>query len=413
MNEKKTHWAAATLATLTGLNLVNYLDRFLMPAMISPVEKELGLNDDQFATAVIAFMWGYFLTSPFFGYLGDRVSRKWLVAGGVLVWCLGTALSGTAHSLLSLVLFRVLVGFGEASYATISPGWIADLYPAARRNNALTIFYVATSVGTALGFILGGWMAVHFGWRAAFVCASAPGVALVVALVALPEPQRGASDAAGAATPAPAAGLRVYAELLRYKSYLLVVAGYVAQTFAMGGFAVWAPAFLERHHHMNFDDADHFFGRSLIVAGLISTLLGGFIATAWQRRHPAGYAWVLALSAALAAPVVLAVFLVPDAGLAKVALVASMFLLFLATGPVNTLIIETVPVAMRASAMAASIFAIHFFGDLWSPKIVGKLSVHFGNLQHAMVLTLPAAISVCAALWCWLAVRQTRAARSG
>ena len=101
-------------------------------------------------------MLGYFLTSPIFGYLGDRYARKWLIAVGIFVWSVGTVLTGFAHTFGVLLAFRVLVGLGEASYASISPSLISDLFGAEKRNTALTIFYVAIPVGAALGNIIGG-----------------------------------------------------------------------------------------------------------------------------------------------------------------------------------------------------------------------------------------------------------------
>src|SRR5204863_1292199 len=114
----------------------------------------LHISDGQVGRIVTTFMLGYFVTSPFFGYLGDRSSRKWLIAGGIFVWSLGTVLTGFAATFAMLLAFRVLVGVGEASYATISPSLISDSYPPQKRNNALTIFYAAIPVGAALGNIL-------------------------------------------------------------------------------------------------------------------------------------------------------------------------------------------------------------------------------------------------------------------
>ena len=383
----KSLWPVATLAALTSLNLLDYLDRQLLAAVLPALQAELRIGDEQAGTIATAFMLGYFLTAPVFGWLGDRLSRTWLIATGVFVWSLGTLLSGHANAYVSLLLFRVLVGFGEASFGTISPGWIADLFPPVRRNNAITIFYFAIPVGSALGYLMGGYLAVHYGWRSAFLWAGYPGLLLAGTLFLLREPTRGASEpAAGepAGGSAPA-GWRAYPALAKYPGYLLVVAGYTAQTFALGGFSLWAPTFLCRVHHMALDQAGFFFSASLAATGLVATLAGGFWATRWQRRTGTGYAWVLALSASLAAPVAFAAFSLADLGQAKVALVATMFLLFLSTGPVNTLILETVPVAMRASAMAASIFAIHLFGDLWSPKFVGYLSDRWGDLRQAVL----------------------------
>lgn len=403
-------WPAVTLALLTGLNLLDYLDRQLLAAVLPALQAELKLGDEQAGAIASAFMLGYFLTAPIFGYLGDRLPRRWLIAAGVMVWSLGTAMSGHANAYVSLLFFRALVGFGEASFGTVSPGWIADLFGRAKRNNAITLFYFAIPVGSAMGYLMGGYMAVHYGWRSAFLIAGYPGLLLGLLVFLLPEPERGASDADATLTPQPSMkpGWRSYVELARYRSYLLVVAGYTAQTFAMGGFSLWAPTFLYRVHHMPLDKAGFFFSASLAATGLVATLGGGFWATRWERRSGAGYAWVLALSSLAAAPVAFMAFSLLDPTWAKTALVATMFLLFLTTGPVNTLILETVPVKMRATSMAASIFAIHMFGDLWSPRLVGYLSDRWHDLQRAVLFVLPGALIVSAAFWLWLALRRQR-----
>src|SRR5258708_39201399 len=112
-----------------------------------------------------------------------------------------------------LLCFRVLVGVGEASYATISPGVISDSFGPARRNNALTIFYVAIPVGAALGYVLGGEVAAHSGWRHAFLWAGLPGLLLALALLPFREPDRGQADGTGVAPgarPRPADGFVIF-----------------------------------------------------------------------------------------------------------------------------------------------------------------------------------------------------------
>lgn len=392
---------AWTLTILTGLNLFNYLDRFVLSAVVAPMQLELHLDDAQAGRIVTAFMIGYFVTSPFFGYLGDRFSRKWLVALGIFVWSLGTLLTGYAATFAALLSFRVLVGLGEASYATISPGWISDTFDSRRRNNALTIFYVAIPVGAALGNILGGYVESHFGWRHAFIWAGAPGLLLALVLLPFTEPARGGADPQSPA-PSEKPGFRAILNLFRLPKFNLLVWGYTAYTFALGAFAFWGPSFLHRVHGIPNEKAARFFGAVLVVAGLLGTFLGGFAATAWRKKNPNAYAWVLGLSVLAAVPVSTLAFLAPTAVGAMTALAVAMFLLFLSTGPVNTLIIESVPAHLRSSSMAVSIFVIHLFGDMWSPEIVGRLSRHWDNLGRA-VLILPAALAVSAALWLLLA----------
>lgn len=402
-----------TLFILTGLNLFNYFDRYVLSAVLPLVQKDLALNDSQAGWLGTAFMLGYFITSPVFGYLGDRSSRKWLIAAGIFIWSLGTVLTGFSDRLALalgwqafavMLAFRVMVGVGEASYATISPSYISDTFGPAKRNNALTIFYVAIPIGAALGAIVGGEIGGRWGWQHAFIWAGAPGLLLAVVLLPFAEPRRGGADGV-VAVEKPARGDIL--KLFRLPDYLLVVGGYMAYTFALGAFAHWGPTFLNRAHGLAEADAAQFFGLVLVVAGLVGTFAGGFAATAWRKRNRGAYAWVLGLSVSVAVPLAFGAFLAPEKAFAMAGLAGAMFFLFLGTGPVNTLILETVPVNLRASAMAMSIFLIHLFGDMPSPLLVGWLSDEWGSLRSA-VLILPVALVVAALFWLVLALKLWR-----
>ena len=397
------------LFILTGLNLLNYLDRSVLYAVRTPLADDFKLSYGDSGRTVTAFMIGYFVTSPFFGYLGDRFSRKWLIAFGIFVWSLGTVLTGFATGFVALLAFRVLVGLGEASYATISPSLISDAFEAKKRNNALTIFYVAIPVGSALGYLVGGEISKHWGWRHAFIWAGLPGLLLALVLLPFREPARGQKDAGQSGVSRPR--FRDYSKLIFNRDYQLVIWGYVAYTFALGAFAFWGPSFLEKVHGRSTAGAANFFGMVLVVTGLVGTLLGGLAATSWQKRNRAGYAWLLSISVLLAVPSSFAAFLSTNTNLAMALLALSMFLLFLPTGPINTLIIESVPINLRASAMALSIFMIHLFGDMWSPEIVGHLADQWGGDLRKGVLILPSVLLLAALLWGWLAVLHGRKAK--
>jgi sugar phosphate permease len=149
---------------------------------------------------------------------------------------------------------------------------------------------------------------------------------------------------------------------------------------------------------MRLDQAGNFFGGVMVVTGLLGTFIGGFLASAWQKRRPYGYALVMGLSVLLAVPFATMAFLSQDRLQSQICMGVAMFLLFFPTGPVNTVILESVPVNLHASAIAVSIFMIHLFGDLWSTEIVGHLSDHWNDLRKA-VLILPGALVVAALLW--------------
>ena len=160
------------LFILTGLNLFNYLDRYVLSAVWTPLQKNFGINDDRAGRLVTAFIIGYFVTSPVFGRA--TVVRANGSSPPAFSCEAGMVLTGFAATFAMMLAFRVFLGFGEASYATLSLGLISDSYASAKRNNALTIFYVAIPAGAALGSIIGGFIFKHWGWRHAFIWVGAP-----------------------------------------------------------------------------------------------------------------------------------------------------------------------------------------------------------------------------------------------
>lgn len=351
-------------------------------------------------------MLGYFVSAPIFGYLGDRFPRKYLMLAGVLVWSLATVGSGLAQGFSQLLAIRGFVGIGEACFVTMGPSWISDIFASTRRNTALTLFYVATSVGSAIGFAIGGWFAQRGEWREAFVWVGGPGIALALSLLFLREPPRGEADGIEEA-PGQHATVSEVLGLLLNRRFNLLVWGYAAQTFAIGAFGFWAPAFLHRVHALSLDRASTIFGIMLAAFGLVATLAGGFLANALRKRTPAGYVWVMAGSMIVVTPLSFFALVVGDTRLCLVGLGASIFFFFLPTGPVTTEIFEIVPVHLRASAMALTVFIIHLFGDFYSPTIVGQVSDFFQNDLQKGVLVLPGMLLIGTVLWSVL-IRFTR-----
>ncbi len=144
----------------------------------------MSLNDTQIGWLVPAFMLVYMVAAPLFGAWGDRGARTRPIAIGVFLWSLATALSGLAHDYPQLLAGRALVGIGEAACVAIAPALLADCFAVARRGRVLAIFNMAIPVGSALGYVLGGLIGHHFGWRAAFFVAGAPGMLLAFAVLA-------------------------------------------------------------------------------------------------------------------------------------------------------------------------------------------------------------------------------------
>jgi MFS family permease len=389
---------AAILAILTALNLINYLDRYLVVGVGTGLKAELHLGYGEFGDVTTAFMWGYFVTSPIFGWLGDRYPRKWLIAAGVAIWSIATAVSGLAASYGAMLAARVVVGVGEASYATLSPTIIDDISSPSSKNRWLAIFYVAIPVGSALGFAVGGQLEKYFGWRSAFFLAGGPGLLLSLLVLFLHEPVR---LEAGAGTPPrerPA-----YLELVRLPRYVYTVLGYVAQTFALGGFAAFAVEFLKGKHAFPADEATLAFGGILVGTGLGGTAFGGWLADRLPGKDRLSINLrICAWSSIVAAPLGLAALLASGSVAYLVALGACELAIFVSTSPANAAVLASVPASLRANAMALSIFAIHLLGDIVSPPLVGRIAdrYHQGTvgLQMGMYL-LPLALLISGLAW--------------
>jgi len=408
------HSSAWGLAVLAFINLFNYLDRYLISALIEPLKHAgFGLNDAELGSLMFAFLAVYTLASPLFGALGDRFSRPRLIAFGVACWSVATAVSGFAVGFYSLFAARAAVGVGEAAYGTIAPSLLSDYYPVTRRGRVMAIFFCAIPVGSALGYVVGGLMNAHFGWRSAFFVAGVPGLALSALCLWLRDPPRGSQDHEAAA---PSAGpphgigsatLANYLLLARNRPYAVTVLGYAAYTFAMGGLAYWMPAFLERIRGMPEAQATVSFGGIVVVTGFLGTFAGGWLGDYCARYSSQAYLIVSAIATLVAAPFVwFALTAVSQTGY-LVCMVIAQLLMFLSTGPINATIVNLVPATQRASAVAFEIFVIHLLGDAISPTLIGLISD--ASSLAAGVKIVPFAVVIAGLIWVWAAREQSRA----
>lgn len=388
---------------LTGLNLFNYLDRLVVAAVLPKIQLELGLSNFLGGMLETVFLVGYFATAPIFGSLGDRMARKWLIAAGVIVWSAATVGSGLASTALGLVVARVFVGVGEASYATLAPTIIDDITPPEKRGAALAWFYAATPIGGALGYLVGGFVEARWGWRHAFFVAGGPGLVFALFSLLIVEPTRKVQTD----KPDIKRDLRTLAKVPLYRQGVF---GFCAYTAAIGAFSYWAPKFLFARYDMPLKDANFRFGVITVVAGALATALGGkwadrmrskvaatFGPEAVERETVRGLLRICALGSVAGAPLAVLCFVSPSPGVFFGVVFVCILALFLCTSPINAVVLRSVPAELRASAMAVSIFAIHLLGDLWSKPFLGLLIDHL-PMQAAMML-LPVCIAVSAAVW--------------
>ena len=401
-HEGEQRGAWAVLAILTSINLLNYVDRFVFPAVAESIKhSSLNPSDTAIGLGSTAFLVVYLIAAPFFGAVGGRPQRTRWVAAGILFWSVATALGGLARTMPELIGARSLVGIGEAAYSAIAPAILADYFPEKTRGRAFAIFFAAAPVGAALGYGIGGFVDAHWGWREAFFVAGVPGMLLAWLVLRMRAPASSAM-----AVGAPAGALGMYAQLLREPQYRLTVLGYTAYTFAVGGIGAWMPVFVQRAHGLSSTVANNQIGVMLAISGLIGAIGGGWLADRLRRKYDEAYLWLSAVTTVLAAPLAWIALTTPDTAVYLVTLFAAELLIFTCTAPINSKLIGMVPPEMRAAAMALCIFTIHLLGDVPSPTLIGWISDR-SSIQEG-VLVIPAAVVVSGAIWMLAALRGDR-----
>lgn len=388
------------LLLLLSVNLLNYIDRQVLYAVFPLIKEDFHLSDAALGFLGSAFMICYMVSAPILGWLGDRMSRVKLAAGGLAIWSFATGGAGFAAGYSALFAARTTVGIGEASFGTVSPGLLADYYPRELRGRVLSYFFLAIPVGSAMGYLLGGVLGHVFGWHAAFLLTGVPGLLLTIPLWLLREPVRGGSEKHSKSL-LEGAGNR-YRSLFSNRSFVLNTLAMAAMTFALGGLAQWMPTFLFREHGLDVAKANTLFGGITVLAGISGTLTGGWLGDHFQKKHGRGYLMVSGWGFLLGAPITAWSLLTHSLSGCITAMFLAEFFLFLNTGPLNTVIVNVTRPGMRAMAFAANIFFIHALGDAVSPTVLGWIS-DLRGLRAALMIT-PGMILV-AAVFCFVCAR--------
>ncbi len=381
--------ATVALVLLTGLNLVNYIDRYVLPGVQEMVKSEFHVSDERLGSLATYFFLTYIIAAPATGWLGDHFPRKPLIVIGALFWSGVNLFTAMVHNFDALLVRHAALGIGEASFGIFGPAVLADFYPPEQRNRALTIFNVAIPVGAAIGYAAGAALGEAHGWRSAFYVSAVPGLLLAVAIFFfMKEPERGGTDSAAEK----AAGSKAdrYLGLLKNPAYMWAVLGYAMATFTIGGISTWIPTFLQRTAHQTAAHAGFTIGAMTAVTGLLGTAAGGWLAQRWLKRDHRALYWVSALGAGLCIPFALLCFFGPLKTMLP-ALALAQFTLFLGSGPVNAAIVNSVSAQVRATALAGQLFLIHLLGDVPSPRIIGFVSDR-SNLSWGLGVTVLALV---------------------
>jgi MFS transporter, Spinster family, sphingosine-1-phosphate transporter len=370
---------------LTALNLLNYADRNVLFAVQPLVQSEFHINKTQVGYLTSAFLICYMITAPFVGPLADRYSRKLIISLGAIFWSGLTLLTAVTHTYTELLVRHTLVGVGEATFVTIAPTFLADLFAEKKRGRILGVFYLAIPVGSAAGYLLGGHLAPLHGWRFPFYIAAAPGFLIAIAVLFLKEPRRGQFD-----TLKQSPERASIFGLARNPAFLTATLGMAMMTFSLGGIQVWMPQFLFSERHYSLEAANFAFGIIVVVDGILASLLGGWLGDYLLPRFKSSYYLVSAVGMALGVPFMIVALFVPGRLMIPAIALAAFFLL-VNTSPLNAAVINSVGANIRATAIAMNIFIIHSLGDVPSPTMMGWVADH-RSLQAAFILPVIAMV---------------------
>ncbi|XP_075422614.1 protein spinster homolog 1 [Ascaphus truei] len=374
------------------VNLLNYMDRFTVAGVLPAIKTDFVIEDSDSGLVQTVFICSYMVLAPVFGYLGDRYNRKYIMCGGISFWSLvtlGSSFIPKQHFWLFL-LTRGLVGVGEASYSTIAPTLIADLFVSDQRSRMLSVFYFAIPVGSGLGYIAGSKVTSAAGGNWHWALRVTPGLgllAVLLLLIVVKEPPRGAVERK---TDRPLAYTSWWSDvkaLSKNSSFILSTFGFTSVAFVTGSLALWAPSYLMRSRRViysqepcltpicNYDDSI-IFGVITCVSGILGVGAGVEISKRYRKINPRADPLVCALGLLSSAP-----FLFLAVACADRSLVATYIFIFIGEtllslnwAIVADILLYVVIPTRRSTAESFQIVVSHLFGDAGSPYLIGLIS---------------------------------------
>lgn len=402
------------VAALTLVNVIAQVDRFAMTLLITPMQRDLGLNDTQMGLI------GGLVTGVFFAAAGlplarlaDQVNRKHLIIVSLVGWSLMTMASGLAIGFWTLCLARLLLSVGEASLGPAANSMISNVFPSNRLSQPLSVFAAAGSLGNAVAsglvallLAFAAWAPdlLTFGdasmapWRIVMLGLGLAGVVPLVGMLLVREPARPVDDARP--------GFKAFVAHLRprWKAYAPCYLGYAFFVLPFVALAFWVPTAFERTHGMSTTTSGVWLGLGYLVAGTPGTLVGGWLAQRWLAAgRTDGNLRVLLLATCIALPAAALSQIVgnPTVGLGFVWV--GMFSAAMGLGPVTAAIQALTPVPYRAQAAAVLYLLIYIVafmgiplagaitdGVFHDPKRIGHalavLAVAFGLLASWVIL---------------------------
>ncbi|OQW58036.1 MAG: hypothetical protein A4S17_12290 [Proteobacteria bacterium HN_bin10] len=373
------NYRAYVLGALLVVYTFNFIDRVVIGIIQEPIKLEFGLTDFQLGLlGGPAFAILYTLLGIPIARLAERMNRMTILAVCLGFWSAMTAACGFAVNYATLFAARVGVSIGEAGCTPPANSVISDYFPSDRRASALSIYALGIPIGSMIAAVGGGWIATEIGWREAFIWLGVPGVLLaVIVKLTVKEPPRTVSTAD---TPS---FVSAVAALSKKPTFWHVAFGSAMASFVGYGVGQYLTSFMIRTHGFTLFEAATVIGVVLGVCAAIGTFSSGFLADRISKRHPNALAWLPALGFAIATPLYLLSFILPNIWMALPALMIAAVTHYFYLGPMYAVTQGIAAPRMRATAVAVLLFIVNLIGYGMGPPVIGALSDFLANGQLA------------------------------
>lgn len=372
----RTHY---TLGILTVIYALNYLDRNVFSIVLQSIKIEMALSDTALGlVGGLAFMLFHSTLGIPIAYLADRFSRRNIIAIGLSVWSVMTALTGLVTNVWQLALCRFLMGAGEACGTAPSNSMLSDLYPKERRSLALSVLTSGSTIGVFLGLLVGGWVNQYYGWRMVFFVAGIPGILIALLFhLTVREPRRGAAE--GRVSLAASTFMQDLRFLFGSRTYFYLVLGGCAAGIHLFGSMTWNPAFLQRVHDLSSGEAGTYMAFARGPIGVFGVFLGGYLTDRLSRRDERWRVLIPALAFIVSLPVDLLYLFAGPLWLSIVGLMAATLITAMQLGPMYAVLMYVARVRMRALATATFLLCSNLTGQIFGPLGIGWLNDHLAD----------------------------------
>jgi MFS family permease len=366
------------------LMLFDFIDRQIIVSMFPHLKAEWDLSDKQLGALVSAVSITVALGSIPVALLVDRWSRVKSIAIMAAVWSLATIACAFSRNYGQLLAARSVIGIGEAGYGAAGGALLSSIFPARMRSTVLGAFLAAASLGSVLGVILGGVIATHWGWRAAFGVVGVPGLVLAL-LFLLVRDYKTVPLAKPGTTDGRLGAAGTLALLFRPRTVIAMCLGGAMQLFVVGTLYAWLPSFLNRYYGLAADKAG-IKAAIVVLLGAVGAVAWGWVADRMGRSRPRAKITTLAVLSVVTTIVLVAAFAFTVPGDRQFALIAlGGFLMTATVGPVGAVTIDVVHPGLRATAAATVALFQNLLGLAAGPFVAGALSDALG-LQAAMAI---------------------------